>query len=205
MIVTQLSEISRGRYRVYAEDEIAFVLYRGELKRLGIREGEEIPEESLREIQEEILPKRAKKRAMNLLQRRDYTAAGLREKLRNGDYPEASIEDAITYVESYGYIDDLRYARDFILYNLDRKSRTRIEQDLQRKGIDRKLTQQVFTELEEKGTSQDEETMIRALLQKKKYNAKMATSQEKQRMYAFLYRRGFHSEAINRALSLDIT
>lgn len=205
MIVTQLSEISRGRYRVYVEDEIAFVLYRGELRRLGIREGEEIPEESLREIQEEILPKRAVKRAMNLLQKRDYTAAGLREKLRNGDYPETCIEDAVAYVESYGYIDDLRYARDFILYNLDRKSRTRIEQDLQRKGIDRKLTQQVFTELEEEGASQDEETMIRALLQKKKYDAKMATRQEKQRMYAFLYRRGFHSEAINRALSLDIT
>ena len=205
MIVTQLSEISRGRYLVYVEDEIAFVLYRGELRRLGIREGEEIPEESLREIQEEILPKRAVKRAMNLLQKRDYTAAGLREKLRNGDYPETCIEDAVAYVESYGYIDDLRYARDFILYNLDRKSRTRIEQDLQRKGIDRKLTQQVFTELEEEGASQDEETMIRALLQKKKYDAKMATRQEKQRMYAFLYRRGFHSEAINRALSLDIT
>ena len=205
MIVTQLSELSRGRYRVYVENGIAFVLYRGELKRLGIREGEEIPEESLREIQEEILPKRAKKRAMNLLQRRDYTAAGLREKLRDGDYPEASIEEAIAYVESYGYIDDLRYARDFILYHLDRKSRTRIEQDLQRKGIDRKLTQQVFIELEEEGTRQDEETMIRALLQKKKYDAKMASMQEKQRMYAFLYRRGFHSEAINRALSLDIT
>lgn len=205
MIVTQLSEISRGRYRVYVENEIAFVLYRGELKRLSIREGEEISEESLREIQENILPKRAKKRAMNLLQRRDYTAAGLREKLRNGDYPEACIEEAITYVESYGYIDDLRYARDFILYHLDKKSRTRIEQDLLRKGIDRKLTQQVFAELEEEGTSQDEETMIRALLEKKKYDAKMATIQEKQRMYAFLYRRGFHPEVVNRALSLDIT
>ena len=205
MIVTQLSEISRGRYRVYVENEIAFVLYRGELKRMGIREGEEIPEEKLREIQEEILPKRAKKRAMNLLQKRDYTAAGLREKLRDGDYPETCIEEAIAYVESYGYIDDLRYARDFILYHLERKSRTRIEQDLQRKGIDRKLTQQVFTELEEEGTSQDEETMIRVILEKKKYDAKMATIQEKQRMHAFLYRRGFHSEAINRALSLDIT
>ncbi len=179
MIVTQLSEISRGRYRVYVENEIAFVLYRGELKRMGIREGEEIPEEKLREIQEEILPKRAKKRAMNLLQKRDYTAAGLREKLRDGDYPETCIEEAIAYVESYGYIDDLRYARDFILYHLERKSRTRIEQDLQRKGIDRKLTQQVFTELEEEGTSQDEEAMIRVILEKKKYDAKMATIQEK--------------------------
>lgn len=205
MIVTQLTDISNGRYRVCIENETVFVLYRGELRRLGIREGEEIPEESLREIQEEILPARAKKRAMNLLQKRDYTATGLREKLKNGDYPEACIEEAIAYVEAYGYVDDRRYARDFVVYHLDRKSRTRIEQDLQHKGIDRKLIEQVFTELEEEGMSQDEETMIRVLLQKKKYDAKMATIQEKQRMYAFLYRRGFHSEAINRALSLDIT
>lgn len=205
MIVTQLTDISNGRYRVCIENETVFVLYRGELRRLRIREGEEIPEESLREIQEEILPARAKKRAMNLLQKRDYTANGLREKLKNGDYPEACIEEAIAYVEAYGYVDDRRYARDFVVYHLDRKSRTRIEQDLQHKGIDRKLIEQVFTELEEEGMSQDEETMIRVLLQKKKYDAKMATIQEKQRMYAFLYRRGFHSEAINRALSLDIT
>lgn len=205
MIVTQLAAISNGRYRVYVEDEIAFVLYRGELKRLDIREGKEISEESLREIQEEILPNRAKKRAMNLLQKRDYTAAGLRRKLQEGDYPEPSIEEAIAYVESYGYIDDFRYARDFILYQMDKKSRTRIEQDLLRKGIEKKLIGEVFDELEEEGTSQNEETMIAALLQKKKYDVKAAGPQEKQRMYAFLYRRGFHSEAINKALLLDIT
>lgn len=205
MIVTQLISLSNGRYRVCVEEEISFVLYRGELRHLGIREGEELSEESLREIQEEILPKRAKKRAMNLLQKRDYTAAGLREKLRSGDYPESSIEAAITYVESYGYIDDLRYARDFILYHLDKKSRTRIEQDLLRKGIDRKLVRDVFAELEAEGTTPDEEMMIDILLQKKKYDAKTATRQEKQRMYAILYRKGFRSDAINKALSLDIT
>lgn len=205
MIVTQLAAVSNGRYRVYVEDEIAFVLYRGELKRLDIREGKEISEESLREIQEEILPNRAKKRAMNLLQKRDYTAAGLRRKLQEGDYPESSIEEAIAYVESYGYIDDCRYARDFILYQMDKKSRTRIEQELLRRGIEKKLIVEVFDELEEEGTSQNEETMIVALLQKKKYDVKTASPQEKQRMYAFLYRRGFHSEAINNALLLDIT
>lgn len=205
MIVTQLTGITRGRYRVYVDEEFAFVLYRGELKRLGIREGEPLPEESLREIRAEILPGRAKRRAMNLLQSRDYTAAGLREKLKGGDYPEACIEEAVAYVESYGYVDDSRYARDFIIYNLDRKSRTRIEQDLLRKGIDKNLIRDVFAELEEEGTSQDEAAMISALLQKKKYDAKTATRQEKQRMYAFLYRKGFHSDAISRALLLDIT
>lgn len=205
MIVTQLADMGKGRYKVYIEERPAFALYRGELNRLGIREGAEISEESLREIREEILPLRAKKRAMNLLQKREYTSAGLREKLREGEYPEACIEEALAYVESYGYVDDLRYAKDFIVYNLDRKSRMRIEQDLQRKGIRKDTVRAVFDELEEQGTRQDETAMIKALLEKKKYDGKTADGQEKQRMYAFLYRKGFHAEAINRALLLDIT
>ncbi len=205
MTVTQLTALGKGRYKVYIEDRPAFVLYRGELNRLGIREGEGITEGNLREIQEEILPLRAKKRAMNLLQKREYTTAALREKLRDGEYPEACVEEAVAYVESYGYVDDLRYARDFIVYNLDRKSRTRIEQDLMRKGIQKDTVRAVFEELEEEGTRQDEASMIRTLLDKKKYDAKNADAQEKQRMYAFLYRKGFHADAINRALLLDIT
>lgn len=205
MTVTQLTDMGKGRYKVYIEGSPAFALYRGELTRLGIREGEEITEESLREIQEEILPLRAKKRAMNLLQKREYTTAALREKLRDGEYPETCIEEALAYVESYGYVDDMRYTRDFITYNLDRKSRTRIEQDLMRKGIRKDTVRAVFEELEEQGTVQDETTMIRSLLNKKKYDAGTADGREKQRMYAFLYRKGFHSEAINKALLLDIT
>lgn len=205
MIVTQLTDMGRGRYKVYIEENPAFALYRGELKRLGIREGEEITEENLREIREEILPLRAKKRAMNLLQKREYTAAALREKLRDGEYPEACVEEAVAYVESYGYVDDRRYARDFIVYNMNRKSRVRIEQDLMRRGIHKDTVRSLFEELEEEGAKQDEAAMIRRLLEKKKYDAETADGREKQRMYAFLYRKGFHSEAINRALLLDIT
>ena len=205
MIVTQITGITKGRFRIYIEEKPAFVLYRGEGRRLGIREGEPLSEESLREIEEEILPTRAKRRAMNLLQNRDYTEAGLREKLRNGDYPESCIEEAVAYVKSYGYVDDCRYAGDFITYNLDRKSRTRMEQDLMRKGISKDTIRTVFEELEEQGTSQDEGAMIRRLLEKKKYDPQTATGQEKQRMYAFLYRRGFRAEVISRALLLDIT
>lgn len=205
MIVTQLADMGKGRYKVYIEERPAFALYRGELNRLGIREGEEISEESLRQVREEILPLRAKKRAMNLLQKREYTSAGLREKLREGEYPEVCIEEALAYVESYGYVDDLRYAQDFIAYNLDRKSQMRIEQDLLRKGIRKDTVRAVFDELEKQGTRQDEAAMIKALLEKKKYDAQTADKQEKQRMYAFLYRKGFHSEAINSALLLDIT
>lgn len=205
MTVMQLTALSRGRYRVQMEDGTAFVLYRGELAKLDIREGGDITEETLCRIREEILPLRAKKRVMNLLQRRDYTAAGLREKLREGAYPEACIEEAIAYAASYGYVNDARYAEDFIHCHLEKRSRIRIEQDLIKKGIPRELIGEVFEKLAAEGTEQDEESIIRVLLQKKNFDGKAATEQEKQRMCAFLYRRGFHSDAINRALLLDIT
>lgn len=205
MIVSQMTALTRGRYRVVMEDETAFVLYRGELAKLNIREGGEVSEETLRKIREEILLLRAKKRVLNLLQRKDYTSAALREKLREGSYPEACIEEAVAYAASYGYVDDARYAEDFIRYHLEKKGRIRIEQDLMKKGISRELIDDVFERLAAEGTVQDEERMIKDLLQKKNFNEKAATRQEKQRMYAFLYRRGFHTEAINNALLLDIT
>ena len=62
-----------------------------------------------------------------------------------------------------------------------------------------------FQELEEIGVKQDEMHLAVELLKKKKYNADTATRQEQQKMYGFLYRKGFRSDIICRALSLDIT
>lgn len=205
MLVTQISEVSKSRYRVYLDGQFAFVLYKGELRRFQIKENQELSEESYREIMTQILPKRAKLRSMNLLQSRDYTRRQLEDKLKQGDYPQECIEEAIAYVESYGYINDRRYARDFIEYNLSTKSRTRIEADLIRKGINKNVIRSAFEELAGLGVEQDELALACDLLSKKKYCADTATGQEQQKMYGFLYRRGFRPDIISRALSLDIT
>ena len=205
MLVTQISEVSKSRFRIYLDGQFAFILYKGELRQFQIKEDQELSEESYRQIMTQILPRRAKLRSMNLLQSRDYTRRQLEDKLRRGEYPDACIEEAIAYVESYGYIDDRRYARDFIEYNMQSKSRTRIETDLMKKGIAKDVIREAFTELENLGVEQDEMTMICDLLKKKKYCAGTASRQEQQKMYGFLYRKGFRSDAIARALLLDIT
>lgn len=201
MIVTQIAEASNSRRKIYLDGQFAFVLYKGELRKFHIKEGQELPPESYQEITAKILPKRAKLRCMNLLQSRDYTRKQLADKLAQGEYPQECIDEAIAYVESYGYLDDLRYAKDFIEYHISSKSRNRMEMDLMRKGIGRDLIRQAFEELDELGVEQDEAAMIRDLLNKKKYCAETATRQEQQRMYAFLYRRGFHADVIARELS----
>ena len=110
MTVTRIEELSKSRSRVYIDDQFAFVLYKGELRLYHLREGEEIALQDYETILGEILPKRAKLRAMNLLKSRDYTVSQLRQKLEQGGYPEAVAEEALGYVESFHYTDDLRYA-----------------------------------------------------------------------------------------------
>ncbi len=200
MLVTQVSEVSRARCRIYLDGQFAFVLYKGELRRFQMKEGSELSAESYHEIMTQILPKRAKLRSMNLLQSKDYTRKQLEDKLKQGEYPQECINEAIGYVESYGYIDDMRYARDFIEYNLQNKSRVRMETDLMRKGIDKEQIRKAFEELEDEGVEQNEMTIVCDLLRKKKYCADTASRQEQQKMYGFLYRKGFRTDTINRAL-----
>ena len=117
MTITKIEELSKNRSKVYIDQEFAFVLYKGELRLFGIKEDIPLPDDIYQKILTEVLPKRAKLRAMNLLQSRDYTKSGLAEKLRQGLYPEQVIETALDYVSSYHYIDDVRYAKSYIHYN----------------------------------------------------------------------------------------
>lgn len=205
MIVTQVTGVTKSRYRIYLDGQFAFILYKGELRQFHIKEGQELSTENYDHIMTQILPRRAKLRSMNLLQSKAYTRKQLEDKLKQGEYPQECIEEAVAYVESYGYIDDERYARDFIEYQIQNKSRNRIETDLMKKGISKEIVQKAFESLQGLGVEQDEMELIIKLLKKKKYSANTATKQEQQKMYGFLYRKGFHSDVISRALLLDIT
>ncbi|MCM1386703.1 MAG: recombination regulator RecX [Bacillus sp. (in: Bacteria)] len=205
MVITEVAAVTKSRYRVVLDGEIAFVLYKGELRRLHIAQGEELQENARQSIFQEILPKRAKLRCMNLLKTKDYTKKQLEDKLRQGGYPLEIIEQAVAYVESYGYINDKNYARSYIEYNMQKKSRKRIENDLSQKGISRELAGKVFEELKEDGVEMDEAAMIRELLLKKNFHFQESTYAERQKMCAFLYRKGFHADTISKVLLLDIT
>lgn len=200
MTVTQIVELDKSRSKVYIENEFAFVLYKGELRLFHVREGEEISVEDYRKILTEILPKRAKLRAMNLLKNKEYTAWELRKKLRDGYYPENIIDEAVEYVASYRYIDDLRYAVDYITAHEDMRSRRRIEHDLMNKGISGSDLEQAWLIWEEKGGSQDEAAMIMKLLDKRHYDPENPDVKERQKTYAFLMRKGFSDDAVRRAM-----
>ena len=55
MIVTALEPVGKTRVQVFLDGEKAFVLYRNEAYRMGIREGESLSEQAYAEIMQEIL------------------------------------------------------------------------------------------------------------------------------------------------------
>ena len=203
MKVTGIEEISKSRSRVFIDGEFAFVLYKGELRLYHILAGQEIKEEDYNVIWNEVLPKRAKLRAMNLLKSREYTTKQLYNKLKEGEYPERIIEIALDYVAGFHYTDDLRYAVDYISGHENTRSRRRIEQDLTGKGINRETMEKAWAEWEKQGGSQDEQAMIRELLNKRKYNPADTDRKEQQKLYGFLLRKGFSGEQVRRELFLD--
>lgn len=202
MIVTEIAEISKKQSRICVDQEHSFVLYKGELRQYGISEGGELPQETYRELMEELLPRRAKLRAMNLLKSREYTEKQLGDKLRDGGYPEPVVQQAMEYVKAFHYIDDLRYAESYLSTFADRKSLRRMEQDLQQKGISRPVLEQAVAAWQQEG-GQDELQMACRLLEKKHYDRESCDRKEKQKLYNFLMYKGFSAEVIRRALNAD--
>lgn len=145
--------------------------------------------------------KRAKLRCMHLLEKREYTEKELRQKLENGktEYTEEQIDGAIAYVKSFHYVDDGRYACKYIEAMQSRKSRRQIEQELYQKGVDRELIQEAF---EETGEVPEEEQIAR-WMEKRNFHPEEADLKEKQRMYAFLARKGFRAENIQRVMKSE--
>ena len=146
------------------------------------------------------MQKRAKLRCMHLLEKRDYTEKELRQKLTAGktEYTQEEM-DIATVVKSFRYVDDGKYACKYIEAMRSRKSRRQIEQELYQKGVDKELIQEAF---EVTGEVPEEEQIAR-WMEKRHYNPESADLKEKQKMYAFLARKGFCPENIQRALKAE--
>lgn len=200
MVVTSITEVSKSKWKICVDYDFAFVLYKGEIRKYRIKVDEDISEETYREIVDEVLTKRAKLRCLHLLQSRDYTTEQLRTKLQQGFYPSDVIEKAIAYVTGYRYLDDSRYAKSYIRYASQSKSRRQIELELLRKGVSKQDIQEAYEDCEESDMVVPEEELVRTYLEKKRYNKTEATPTEYRKMMNFLYRKGFSMDIIYNVL-----
>ncbi len=201
MIVTDIIEISKKQCKIMIDNEFAFVLYKGELHLYGIKKREPIEEKNYDKIMNEVLAKRVKLRAMNLLKSRAYTEKKLRDKLRAGQYPPSCIEEALTYVKSFGYVDDEKYTADYLFYHGGKLNRQQIFMKLKEKGIAEEIIQREYQNFVNSGEAPDESELICKLLKKKRYDPE-GDWESHQKIMRFLFSKGFSCDKIKEALSI---
>ena len=141
-------------------------------------------------VEEEIL--RAKKKAMSLLQHMDRTEWELRSKLEKAGFAEEPIREAVEYVRSFHYIDDRRYAFRFVEIYCESRSIQRIRQDLQKKHIPDELITLALEEIE----YDDSRALEKALDKVLSGNNEKLSYEERQKIIAKLYRKGFRVDQI---------
>lgn len=199
MILTKIEQIDKKRYRIYVEEEFLFLLYVTDLRKHKLEEQMEITPEEFEKIYKDTVLRRAKMKAMLLLKSMDYSEKGLRDKLAKLYYPPKAINDALEYVIGYGYIDDERYARNYVRFKKDTQSRKQIEFTLQQKGVCKDYINIAF----EEEYCNESNALVRAIIKKigSLERIEELTADEKRKVGAYLYRKGFSSQEIREYIS----
>ena len=190
--ITRFEKLEKGKRRIRFENGESCIVYYSEIRGLHLEEDTYVSYEIYEKLFKDIVGKRAKKRALHLLEQLDRTEQQLREKLMASEYPVRCVDDAIEYVKSFHYLDDERYAETFTRYKKDKMSRQQIKQKLMMKGVSRDIISNAI----EEEYDVDESVHIRSILEKKRFSSETADDGEFRRVYNYLLRRGFRSNDI---------
>ena len=190
--VNNYEALGKGRYRVAFDNGVSCVLYRSEAAQLSIEAQCSLTDENYDYLINEIVGKRAKKRAMHILEQMDRTEHQLREKLAKGEYPQECIDSAVEYVKKYRYLDDERFASSYVRYHQEKLSRQQLSAKLSQKGV----SKDIIAEALEMEYEADDGEKIRNLLSKRHFDPDNTDRQENNKIYQYILRRGFKSSDI---------
>ncbi len=150
------------KIHISIDGEYSFTVDKAYFMLLGLSQNMSIDEQELESLSKQIENRRAYNQAVSYLSRRDHSEKELLLKLRQKGYAESGV-DAVERLKRSGYIDDERFARMFAreLVNLKKYGKSRIRQELFRKGISSETVNLV---LEDEDFCQSD---IKEILQKK--------------------------------------
>ncbi len=193
MIITGLEPKEKGKYKVYIDEEFHFVLYYKDLQKYKLEQDTQISGEIYRDIYLNTVLRRGKQKAIAILKYMDRTKQELILKLKQADYSDKVIEEVLEYVIKFHFIDDSRYAENYIRSRKDKKSKRQIITELIGKGIDKSLIDEVMSQ-----EYDSEAEALKKAIEKKFKNLNDLTREEKMKFASSLYRKGFQLDLIKK-------
>lgn len=188
-LITALTAQKRNpqRINVYLDGEFAFGLTR--LVAAWLAVGQKISDEKIAQLKAEDTREKAYQQALNLLNYRARSEAEIRQKLK-GKTSEEVIQATIDRLSQAGLLDDQRFAQEWVenRSEMHPRSRRALAFELRKRGVNPEAAQQALSQLDEPALA-----LQAAQQQARKYQG-LDWPTFRQKMYAFLARRGFNYE-----------
>lgn len=142
----------------------------------------------------------AKTIALNFVSYKQRTKFEVEQKLKQKHYTESEIQKAIEFLEDFGYLDDKKFAKEYLQFALKQKkySLLRIKNNLFQKGLSKDLIDEVLRDLQV--DSQEFENAMNLALKKFQQLVRMNKDNPVQKVAQYLYSKGFSWEMINKVV-----
>lgn len=193
----------RNRLNIFLDGEFCFGLYENSVLKFGLRNGDELEQSEIDKIKEFDELEYGKKTAYTFLAYRQRSKKELSRKLQQKKISEKTIKKVLEILEKQKYIDDEKFAKNFLEDKLKSKpaGRRLLKLKLSEKGISREILQKT---IDENYSDEKEFEAASLLLKKYKTGIKKADSNEmKSKCYRYLISRGFDFEIVKKLLSID--
>lgn len=187
------------RYNIYLNEEYAFPVDEAILIQFGLTKGKILEPFEIEEITYEDEIRKAFNKGLNFLSYQMRSEHEVKKKLLEAEFGEAVILEAIQKLKGYGFLNDETYSKAL----LETKKRTMkkgpraIRQDLIKKGIEKKLQDEVLDTF-----SYDEQLKLALELAEKlvRMEAKKTPTQIKQKVQDLLMRKGYSFSIVSEVL-----
>ena len=204
MLVTSIAAAPRrtGRFDISIDGRHAATLSIEAIERLQLAVGVVVDERLEAALTRETNVVRTYDRALNMIALRARSASELRRLLiRKGEDIEY-VDVAIDRLVRAGFLDDSSFAKQFTRSKVAGAglSRRRVQQELARRGVSREVAESAIAEVFVEENVDEDGTLERVARKKLKTLGRFDATVQRRRLYAFLARRGYDSDAIARTV-----
>ncbi len=196
MKIDRIVKIKKNTNILYSMGERIAVLKDYELSKFGISEDKELSNELYDKINNDIQYPRAYEKAVDRLAATDKTVYEIQKKLEAYGFSQMIIDRAVAELKRRHFIDDKRYAQNFILSKSNTKSINEICYILKTKGISKELIDEITEEDE-----YSDDKAVRTIIIKKMKNKDLTDKNELRKLTAYVCNKGFEYELVKRTIT----
>ena len=141
------------RYSVFVNDKFAFGISTFDLLSLSLKEGSSLSDIEYKEVLNSLNESKCQDYANSLVSVKMYTEKKLRQKLKEHNFSEDTINTVVLRLKEYGCVDDAVYAEMFVNEAKQKYGVYKIRQKLFERGVPSEIIDEALTCLDNLDTA----------------------------------------------------